>query len=189
MQCANCGYESATQTRFCPRCGVPIESASAGATPESQPQQAGAPPSAPTPWGPPPAQAAPPPPPGPYTPPPPGYGYGQAPPPGPPPPPYPNAQPYNAPYGYGYPQGPYAPSTNGLAVASLVLGIVGWMLCFIGPAVAIVLGVIGRNQIRASGGQQQGEGLAKAGIILGGITLALWVAYFVTIVAFSASRN
>lgn len=186
MQCANCGYESATQTRFCPRCGVEVQS--------SQPATAAAPtapvtPSPPSPWGPPAAQAVqppqPPPPTGPYSPPAPGYG--QTPPPQPPPPQqYPG---YGYPYGYGYPPQSYGQSTNGLAVASLVLGIAGWMLCFVGPAVGLVLGIIGRNQIRASGGQQQGEGLAKAGIILSAIFLALWVAYFVTIIILSASRS
>jgi hypothetical protein len=179
VQCANCGYESASQTRFCARCGRPLDAP----TPEPQPQAAPpppAPPTAPTPWG-----APAPAPPASYAPPGPPPGYGQ-PLPQPPQQPYPG---YGYPYGYGYPAPSYGPSTNGLAVASLVLGIVGFLLCFIGPAVAIVLGVIGRNQIRASGGREQGEGLAKAGIILGAIFLALWVTYFVTIIIVSAARS
>lgn len=177
MQCANCGYESATQTRFCARCGQEIAPATAATEPP-------APPPAPTPWGQAPPQAAPTA--GPYAAPP---GYGQPPPTPPTPPPYPNYGYSNQGYGYGYQPAAYGPRTNGLAVTSLVLGIVGFLLCFIGPALAIVFGVIGRNQIRASGGTEQGEGLAKAGIILGVIFLALWVAYFVAAIALSASRN
>jgi hypothetical protein len=69
--------------------------------------------------------------------------------------------------------------TNGLAVASLILGIVGWIPCGVGSVLAIILGVVARGQIRASGGRQTGDGMAKAGIILGCIFSALIVAYFV----------
>jgi Domain of unknown function (DUF4190) len=162
---------------------VPFDASQPQAQPQPQPQSdpAAAAPAQPTPWGQPPSAGAP----GPYSPPP---AYGQPPP--PPPPPqqqqYPN---YGGYPGYGYGYAPTGPSTNGLAVASLVLGIVGWMLCFIGPALAIVFGVIGRNQIRASGGREQGEGLAKAGIILGSIFIALWVVYFVFVFALRAGHN
>jgi Domain of unknown function (DUF4190) len=61
--------------------------------------------------------------------------------------------------------------TNGLAIASLVCGIVG---CFtITAIVAIVLGFVARNQIEKSGGTQQGSGMALAGIILGFVWLGL----------------
>jgi hypothetical protein len=102
------------------------------------------------------------------------------------PPPNPYAPP-PAGYGYGYAPG-YAPGrTNGLAVASLVLGIVGWALCGIGSILAIVLGMIGRNQIRASGGREAGDGMAKAGIILGCVGLVLIVAYVIVAVIVAAS--
>jgi Domain of unknown function (DUF4190) len=84
---------------------------------------------------------------------------GPAPPPSPPPQP---ATPYSS-----------APKTgtNGLAIASLVCGIVG---CFtITAIVAIVLGFVARNQIEQSGGTQQGSGMALAGIILGFVWLGL----------------
>ncbi len=68
-----------------------------------------------------------------------------------------------------------APSTNGLAIASLVLGIVGWVPCGVGSVVAIVLGFVARNQIRQSQGRQGGDGLALAGIILGFVGIALVV--------------
>lgn len=67
--------------------------------------------------------------------------------------------------------------TNGFAVASLVLGIVG---CFVvTPVLAIVFGVIARKRIAASGGTQDGKGLATAGIVLG----ALWIPLLVGVVA------
>ncbi len=60
--------------------------------------------------------------------------------------------------------------TNGLAVASLVCGILGW-LCGIGAILAIILGFVAKNQIRTSG--QSGDGMATAGIILGFVSLAI----------------
>ncbi|MEU5880390.1 DUF4190 domain-containing protein [Spirillospora sp. NPDC047279] len=61
------------------------------------------------------------------------------------------------------PQAPRPAGTNGLAIASLVLGIL-W-LCWIGSIVAIVTGFIALGQIRRTG--QSGRGLAIAGIVLG----------------------
>jgi hypothetical protein len=59
------------------------------------------------------------------------------------------------------------PATNGMAVASLVLGIV-W-LYGIGSILALVFGYTGKRQIDESGGTQSGRGLAVAGIVLGWI--------------------
>ena len=60
---------------------------------------------------------------------------------------------------------PTAVSTNGFAIASLVLGIV-WAMG-IGSILALVFGYIGRNQIDGSGGRETGRGMAIAGIVLG----------------------
>jgi hypothetical protein len=62
---------------------------------------------------------------------------------------------------------PPRPSTNGWAIASLVLGVLG------GSLLAIVFGLVARSQIRRSGGRQSGLGLATAGIVLGCLWLAL----------------
>jgi hypothetical protein len=72
--------------------------------------------------------------------------------------------PYGQPYGYGY---PYAPPqrTNGMAIASMVLGIL-W-LYWIGSILALVFGYIAKNQIRERG--EAGGGMATAGIVLGWI--------------------
>ncbi len=102
---------------------------------------------------PPPGQ--PPPPPGQY---PPQYGY---PPAGYPPAPY---------YGYAVPR-----RTNGMAIASMVLGIL-WIY-WIGSILALVFGYIARRQIheRAEGG----GGMAIAGIVLGWIGVGFLVVIFV----------
>lgn len=56
-------------------------------------------------------------------------------------------------------------STNGFAIASLVLGIV-WIYG-IGSVLAIVFGVISQRKIRESDGRLGGSGMATAGIVLG----------------------
>lgn len=61
-----------------------------------------------------------------------------------------------------------------LAIVSLVFGILGWtVIPLIGNLVAIICGHIARGQIRLSGGTQQGDGLALAGLIIGYLGLAL----------------
>lgn len=77
----------------------------------------------------------------------------------------------------GYGGGPPRPSkTNGMSVASLVLGLVGLPLCFlfVPSLLAIIFGVVGLNQIKADP-NQSGRGLAIAGIILGAVMLVLVV--------------
>lgn len=66
------------------------------------------------------------------------------------------------------------PTTNGLAVASLVLGII-WIY-WIGSMLALIFGYNAKGQIDRSNGMQSGRGLAVAGIVLGWVgvgTLAL----------------
>lgn len=63
--------------------------------------------------------------------------------------------------------------TNGMAVAALVLGLVGLCAWFIAPILAIIFGVIGRNQCRAR--NEKGEGMAVTGIVLGSVSLTLTV--------------
>ena len=66
-----------------------------------------------------------------------------------------------------------APTTNGLAIVSLVFGVLGWtVLPFIGMIVAIITGHIALGQVRASHGAETGEGLAIAGLVLGYLALA-----------------
>jgi hypothetical protein len=71
--------------------------------------------------------------------------------------------------GYGYAAGPTATSTNGLAVASLVLGIL-W-LDGIGSVLAVIFGFVALNQIKQR--NQRGRGMAIGGLVLGWIGIAL----------------
>jgi len=70
--------------------------------------------------------------------------------------------------------GAAVPQTSGLAVTSLVLGIVGLTLCFVGILTAIpaiICGHMARAKIRASDGALTGSGLALAGLITGYLSL------------------
>ena len=65
---------------------------------------------------------------------------------------------------YPPPPGAHVPETSGKAIAAMVLGIVG-----------IILGHSALTDIRASAGQIGGDGMAKAGIIIGWINVGLAV--------------
>ncbi len=149
---------------------------------------------------PPPGGSTPPPPP-PPPPAPPGGGF--APPPPPPPPPGGGFVPPPPPPGGGYVPGGYVPPapmgytpgamayagvrTDGLAIGSLIVGIVG-IVCFficlgvvLGPAAAI-MGFISRQRIASSGGTLGGGGLAIAGLILGVVAFfgsVAWLLFFI----------
>ena len=102
------------------------------------------------------------------TPPPPDGG-GQPPVPPPPPP-----AGYGA--GGGVPPAGVPAGNNPLAIASLVLSIIG-VCCGFGSIIGIILGFVAINQIKKTG--QAGEGLAKAGIVIGFITLAISIIYWI----------
>jgi len=83
-------------------------------------------------------------------------------------------------------QRPAVQTTSGLAIASLVLSILG--LFGIGSLLGIIFGYKARREIRESRGSQGGDGLALAGIVVGFVTLvsfalvvAFWIAAFATI--------
>ncbi|GAB88434.1 DUF4190 domain-containing protein [Gordonia rhizosphera] len=99
--------------------------------------------------------------------------------------------PYGPPAPYGQP--PYGPApyvtpmpmgyavsasraTDGRAVASLICGVLSLVLAFMClglaipvPIVAVMLGVLARRDIAASGGHTAGSGMALAGIVTGAI--------------------
>ena len=139
--CAACGAANDDAAAVCINCAADLHTHEEGRPP--------------APYGPPPQYGAPP-------------AYGPA--------PYQPQSPYGPapgyPPSYGYPPGPgyggYGPaaaSTNGMAVASLVLGIL-WIY-WVGSILALIFGYLGKRQIEQSGGRQQGRGLAIAGIVLG----------------------
>jgi hypothetical protein len=97
-------------------------------------------------------------------------GYGQ---PGHAPPGYP-------PPGYGPPGYPpvYVRPTNTMAILALVMA-------FVFAPAGLILGIVARKQIRETG--EDGDGLALAGIIVGGIVTAIFVFFIVLwIIAFAA---
>ncbi|MGE7467634.1 DUF4190 domain-containing protein [Brevundimonas sp. NPDC003935] len=74
--------------------------------------------------------------------------------------------------GYGMP--PQQPrSTNGMAVASLVLGIIGLIFCGITSIPGVILGHIALNRIKKTG--EEGSGMAVGGLVTSYITVVIWV--------------
>ncbi|MEW2017135.1 DUF4190 domain-containing protein [Rhodococcus sp. NPDC076796] len=84
---------------------------------------------------------------------------------------YPNPQYGSAPYVGGY-QAPAA--TNTLAIVSLVLAILGLtFIPLVASVCAVVCGHISRGQIKRTG--EGGSGFATAGLIVGYVSIALFV--------------
>jgi hypothetical protein len=164
MNCESCRTEIPEGAAFCPSCGRPTTGTSSYPTNYPPP-----PPSYPPNYPPPPPSYPPN-----YPPPPPSY-----------PPNYPPPQ-----YQMQYPppnvlvanQG-----TNGLAIASLVLGII-W-LWGLGSILALIFGLVARKQIDQSNGMARGRGLATAGIVLGivGIIGAIALIIILVVAAHNAS--
>ncbi|SDD15114.1 DUF4190 domain-containing protein [Glycomyces harbinensis] len=94
-----------------------------------------------------------------------------------PPPPQP---PYGVYPPYGYQYTPPRP-TNGLAIAAMIMGIVG--VCNPISILGLIFGMVSKRQIAERG--EQGEGFATAGIVLGWIGVAsvvFWAIYFIFII-------
>ena len=66
---------------------------------------------------------------------------------------------------------PAIPKTNPMAIASLVLSVIG--LLGVGSVLGIILGAKARRQVRMAHGTQNGDRLALAGIIVGICTLVI----------------
>lgn len=76
-------------------------------------------------------------------------------------------QPYQTP--------PAKPNSN-MALASLVLGILGWtVLPGLASIAAIVTGHMAKKEIKESMGQLGGDGMAIAGLIMGYASVAIFV--------------
>ena len=76
-----------------------------------------------------------------------------------------------------------APTTNVLAIISLVLSLLGILATFLIPFVsqiaAIVCGHIARSQVKHSGGSQTGSGMALAGLIISYLSIVFSLIGFV----------
>src|SRR5436190_13856587 len=69
-----------------------------------------------------------------------------------------------------------AKQRSGLALASMILGICGIVLCF-GPLAGIpgvICGHMAQSRIKRSGGTMSGAGQATAGLVLGYLSIA-WI--------------
>jgi hypothetical protein len=64
--------------------------------------------------------------------------------------------------------------TNGMAIASVVMGIAGWtVLPFVGSILAIILGYVARREIRQRPDEFSGDGLAVVGLVLGWLMVGI----------------
>jgi heme/copper-type cytochrome/quinol oxidase subunit 2 len=85
-----------------------------------------------------------------------------------------------------------APQGNGMATASLILGIcsiVLFWLSFIGivcGVLAIIFAVVAKNKIKANP-NTAGVGSAKAGLITGIIGIAIWLVMVIVVAVFLTS--
>ncbi|MBV9314193.1 MAG: DUF4190 domain-containing protein [Pseudonocardia sp.] len=94
---------------------------------------------------------------------------------------------YPGSYPAGYPGqswGPRGP-TNGLAVASMVLGIL-WVYG-LGSILALIFGYVARKQIRERG--ESGNGMAIAGIALGWVGVGITIIVLVVLMIGAASQS
>ena len=76
---------------------------------------------------------------------------------------------------YGnYPPPPPPQQSSTLALVSLISGILGWIGLFgLGGLIAVITGHLALSEINKSYGRLTGAGLAKAGLILGYLNIAL----------------
>ncbi len=63
--------------------------------------------------------------------------------------------------------------TSGMAIASLVLGILGFFSCAITGIPGLILGLVSLSAIRKSEGRLGGRGLAISGIVVSGVTILI----------------
>jgi hypothetical protein len=83
--------------------------------------------------------------------------------------------PTDGPYGQQPPYGGQSAPTHGSATTALVLGILSFVVCGLLGIPAYIIGKRAEREVRASQGILSGEGLAKAGWILGLIAMILMV--------------
>jgi len=82
--------------------------------------------------------------------------------------------PLNAPTIVRGPEQSYSvPRTSGLAIASLVLGVVGIVFTFLTALPGLVLGIVALCQIKGSRRQLTGTGLAIGGIVASALTMTI----------------
>lgn len=89
---------------------------------------------------------------------------------------YPQQQPAVQHHYYG-PSAPAVAPTNGMATASMVLGLIGFFACGVTSVLAVIFGHVAQSQIKRTG--EGGSGMAVTGLILGYIVTAGWVLFWI----------
>lgn len=85
-------------------------------------------------------------------------------------------------------QSRHTSDTNRLAITSLVFGILAWIILpLIGGMIAIITGHIARSQIKRR--EQDGAGIALAGLILGYINMVIFLVGVVAAIMLPAYHN
>ena len=74
-----------------------------------------------------------------------------------------------------------------MALVTGILGVLFCGVCGIPSIAAIVCGILGRNQIRASNGLEKGDGMALAGIITGAVGILMGLGWVILSVAGSGT--
>jgi ABC-type Fe3+ transport system permease subunit len=94
--------------------------------------------------------------------------------------------PTDGPYGPQPPHGGQSAPTHGSATTALVLGILSFVVCGLLGIPAYIIGKRAEREVRASQGTLSGEGLAKAGWILGLVAMILTVLALLLVVGLFA---
>ncbi|GAA4556168.1 DUF4190 domain-containing protein [Planotetraspora kaengkrachanensis] len=89
-----------------------------------------------------------------------------------PPPNGPGHPPPAGPYGHRPPGG----GTNGMAVAALVLAVVGLVMCGIPSILGAVFGHVAMRQIRRTG--EEGRGMAIAALVVSYAAVVIWIVFW-----------
>jgi prepilin-type processing-associated H-X9-DG protein len=83
-----------------------------------------------------------------------------------------------------------AAKTSGWAISSLVLAVLALMSCGLTALPGLILGIVGLQKIKRSGGQLGGQGLAIAGICVSGAALLMLPIYAgIALPALSSARE
>ena len=76
------------------------------------------------------------------------------------------------------------PTTNELAVISLVMSLLGFLVPIVPQIGGIICGHIARSEIRRSGGTQTGSGIALAGLIISYVSISIFCILFMVFLGF-----
>jgi hypothetical protein len=83
---------------------------------------------------------------------------------------------------------PPARQNSSLAIASMILGILGWtFLPILGTIGAIITGHIAKSEIKNSHGSLSGDGMATAGLVLGYVQVVVGFCLCTLLLVFPAA--